>query len=65
MIVNIKKDFTCVCACLNPSGGQALLSVWYGVRGISDAGSEEPGPLHLRHEVPSPGVADVPSLCAG
>lgn len=48
--------------CLNPSGGQAVLSVWNGVRRVSDSGSEEPRPLHLRHEVSPSGVADQPSL---
>lgn len=50
---------------LNLSGGQTVLSVWYGVRRISDTGSEEPRPLHLSYEVPSSGVADLPSLCSG
>lgn len=51
--------------CLNLSGGQAVLSVWYGVRWISDSGSEEPRPVHLCYEVSSSGVADLPPLCPG
>lgn len=47
---------------LNYSGGQAVLFVWNGVWWVSNSGSEEPRPLHLRHEVSSSGVADQPSL---
>lgn len=47
---------------LNSSGGQAVLFVWNGVWRVSNSGSEEPWPLHLCHEVPSSGVADLPSL---
>lgn len=47
---------------LNYSGGQVVLFVWNGVWRVSNSGSEEPWPLHLCHEVPSSGVADLPSL---
>lgn len=51
--------------CVNLSGGQAVLSVWYGVRGIPDSRSKESGPLHVCDEVSSSGMADLPSLCSG
>lgn len=48
--------------CLTSSGGQAVLFVWNGLWRVSNSGSEEPGPLHLCHEVSPSGVADLPSL---
>lgn len=47
---------------VNTAGGQAVLFVWNGVWWVSNSGSEESWPLHLRHEVSSSGVADQPSL---
>lgn len=49
----------------DPAGRQAVLPVWDGLRGVPEPGGEEPGPLHLRHQVPPSAVANVPPLRAG
>lgn len=51
--------------CLNLPGCKAVLPVWYGLRWVPDAGSEEPRPLYLCHEVSSSGVADLSPICVG
>lgn len=48
-----------------PTGCQTLLPVRYGVRRVPDPGGQEPGSLHLRHEVPPAGVAAISSLRRG
>lgn len=44
---------------LNISGREALLSLGHGQRALPEERDEEPGSVHIRHEVPTDALAPV------